>query len=127
MVRFAKGDRKIEVMGPYLDRLARAGRTGVAAIGVAQEFQRVFTGTTYHQDEGGGGVPHFSYAKADRRVTAYYFYLVDEMFGAAFVKVCAYGSAATDDPAGLQQLCDTLRPGVTRCSASAGGLGCRCR
>jgi hypothetical protein len=50
----------------------------------------VFTGTTYHADEGGGGVPHFSYAKADRRVTAYYFYLVDEAFGAAFVKICAY-------------------------------------
>lgn len=35
----------------------------------------MFTGTTHYADEG-GGVPHFSYAKADRRVTAYYFYLV---------------------------------------------------
>jgi hypothetical protein len=57
---------------------------------VAQEFQRVFTGTISHSDEGGGGVPHFSYAKADRRVTAYYFYLVDEVFGPAFIKICAY-------------------------------------
>jgi hypothetical protein len=40
-------------MRPHLDRLIRAKRTGVAAIGVAQEFQRVFTGTTYHGDEGG--------------------------------------------------------------------------
>jgi hypothetical protein len=70
VVRFAKGDRKIEVMGPYLERLTRVGQTGVAAIGVAQEFQRVFTGTTYHPDEGGGGLPRFGYAKADRRVTA---------------------------------------------------------
>jgi len=77
-------------MRPHLDRLARAGRTGVAAIGVAQEFQRVFTGTTYHSDEGGEGVPRFGYAKADRRVTAYYFYVVDEVFGSAFIKVCAY-------------------------------------
>ncbi|MGH4001942.1 MAG: hypothetical protein ACRDTJ_31265 [Pseudonocardiaceae bacterium] len=90
VIRFAKGQRKLEVMRPYLDRLARQGRTGVAAIGVAQEFQRVFTGTTYHCDEGGGGVPRFGYAKADRRVTAYYFYLVDEVFGPAFIKVCAY-------------------------------------
>ena len=45
-VRFGKGDRKLEVMRPHLERLAREGRTGVAAIGVAQEFQRVFTGTT---------------------------------------------------------------------------------
>jgi hypothetical protein len=50
----------------------------------------VFTGTTYHPDEGGEGVPRFGYAKADRRVTAYYFYLVDEVFGSAFIKVCAY-------------------------------------
>ncbi|HEX8762037.1 MAG TPA: hypothetical protein VF734_19145, partial [Pseudonocardiaceae bacterium] len=53
VIRFVKGDRKVEVMRPHLDRLIRAKRTGVAAIGVAQEFQRVFTGTTYHGDEGG--------------------------------------------------------------------------
>ncbi|HKR51744.1 MAG TPA: hypothetical protein VJT72_19600 [Pseudonocardiaceae bacterium] len=35
VVRFVKGDRKLEVMRPHLDRLARAGRSGVAAIGVA--------------------------------------------------------------------------------------------
>jgi hypothetical protein len=60
-VRFVKVDRKLEVMRPHLDRLARQGRTGVAAIGVAQEFQRVFTGTTHYPE--GGGAPHFSYAK----------------------------------------------------------------
>jgi hypothetical protein len=90
VVRFAKGERKLEVMRPHLDRLAREGRYGVAAIGVAQEFQRVFTGSTYHSDANGGGVPRFGYHKADRRVTVYYFYLVDEVFGPAFVKVCAY-------------------------------------
>lgn len=137
VVRFARGDRKLDVMRPHLDRLAAAGRCGVAAIGVAQEFQRVFTGTTHRAD--GGGAPHFSYAKADRRVTAYYFYLVDDVFGPAFIKICAYfpypikiwlnghehakraaaaagigftalanGFATTDDPEGLQQVCDTL-------------------
>jgi hypothetical protein len=30
------------------------------------------------------------HAKADRRVTCYYFYLWDEDFGPAFIKVCAY-------------------------------------
>jgi hypothetical protein len=69
VVRFAKGARKLEVMRPHLDRLACQGRCGVAAIGVAQEFQRVFTGTTFHPDEGGEGLPRFGYAKADRRVT----------------------------------------------------------
>ena len=145
VVRFAKGERKLEVMRPHLDRLAREGRCGVAAIGVAQEFQRVFTGTTYHPDADGGGVPRFGYHKADRRVTAYYFYVVDEVFGPAFVKVCAYfpypckiwlngheyakraataagigfteldnGFATTDDPAGLQRLCDDARAGHHR-------------
>ena len=41
-VRFAKEDRKADVMAPYLDRQAATGRSGVAAIGVAQEFQRVW-------------------------------------------------------------------------------------
>ncbi|MGH3771205.1 MAG: hypothetical protein ACRDRW_07390, partial [Pseudonocardiaceae bacterium] len=90
VVRFAKGERKLEVMRPHVDRLTRAGRTGVAAVGVAQEFQRVFSGTTYHPEEGGGGLPRFGYAKTERRVTAYYFYLVDEAFEPAFTKVCAY-------------------------------------
>ena len=36
------------------------------------------------------GLPWFAFAKADRRVTCYYFYLWDEEFGPAFVKVCAY-------------------------------------
>ena len=143
VLRFAKGQRKLEVMRPYLDRLAGAGRTGVAAIGVAQEFQRVFTATARQPE--GGGAPHFSFAKADRRVTAYYFYVVDEVFGPAFIKICAYfpypikiwcnghehakraaaragigftelanGFAATDDPARLQEICRTLQPGTIR-------------
>ena len=142
-VRFAKGDRKLDVMRPHLDRLDGEGRVGVAAVGVAQEFQRVFTATTHRGD--GGGAPHFAFAKADRRVTAYYFYLVDEVFGPAFIKVCAYfpypvkiwlngheyakrkaaaagigftalanGFAAATDPAGLQRLCDTLGSGAIR-------------
>ena len=89
VVRFNNGERKLDAMRPHLDRLAGEGRRGVAAIGVAQEFQRVFTGTTYRPEADGGGLPRFGYHKADRRVTAYYFYLVDEVFGPAFVKVCA--------------------------------------
>jgi hypothetical protein len=34
--------------------------------------------------------PQFTFAKADRRVTCYYFYLWDEDFGPAFIKVCGY-------------------------------------
>ncbi|MFZ5851652.1 MAG: hypothetical protein ACOYY2_09705 [Actinomycetota bacterium] len=88
LVRFAKGDRKIEVMRPHLARAAAAGGSRVAAIGVAQEFAPVFTGTQREGRE--GSVPSFSFAKVDRRVTCYYFYLWDDDFGPAFVKVCAY-------------------------------------
>jgi len=138
MVRFTKTDRKIEKMQPYIAAQAATGRSGVAAIGVAQEYANVFTGT---QRPTSNGAPWFAFAKADRRVTCYYFYLWDEEFGPAFLKVCAYfpypakiwvnghewakrqasragigfrelsnGFAATDDPAGLQAICDRLGP-----------------
>jgi hypothetical protein len=89
VVRFGKNDRKLSVMQPHLDRQAATGRAGVAAIGVAQEFQRVFTAAT-GAVRAEGGAPHFSWGKADRRVTAYYFYLWDEDFGPGFIKICAY-------------------------------------
>jgi hypothetical protein len=137
-VRFGKGDRKAEVMAPYLERQAATGRSGVAAIGVAQEFQRVWAA---YQRETSTAAPQFTFAKADRRVTCYYFYLWDAGFGPAFIKVCSYfpypakvwfnghewakrqasragigftelsnGFAACDDPAGLQAICDRLGP-----------------
>ena len=102
VVRFGKDDRKIEVMRPYLARQARTGRSGVAAIGIAQEFQNVFSSA---QRKGDSGVPWFSFFKADRRVTCFYFYLWDVDFGPAFIKICAYfrtrsrcGSTATSGP-----------------------------
>ncbi len=140
VVRFKKEDRKAEVMAPYLRRQAATGRSGVAAIGVSQEFQRV--GAAYRR-ETRTAAPQYTFAKADRRVTCYYFYLWDEGFGLAFIKVCAYfpypakvwlnghewakrqalragirfteltdGFAACDDPALLQKICDRLQPGT---------------
>jgi len=139
-VRFGKDDRKIDVMTPYLDQQAATGRSGVAAVGVAQEFQRVWAA---YQRDTRTAAPQYTFAKADRRVTCYYFYLWDEDFGPAFIKVCAYfpypakiwvnghewakrqarkagigftalsnGFAACDDPAGLQAICDRLQPGT---------------
>jgi hypothetical protein len=139
-VRFGKDDRKIDVMQPYLDRQAATGRSGVAAVGVAQEFQRVWAA---YQRDTQTAAPQYTFAKADRRVTCYYFYLWDEDFGPAFIKVCAYfpypakiwvnghewakrqaaqagigftalsnGFAACDDPDGLQAICDRLQPGT---------------
>jgi hypothetical protein len=139
-VRFTKDDRKADVMAPYLRRAAATGRSQVAAIGVAQEFQRVWTA---YQRETRTAAPQFTFTKADRRVTCYYFYLWDAGFGPAFIKVCSYfpypakvwvnghewakrqaaragisftelsnGFAACDNPAGLQAICDRLGPGT---------------
>jgi hypothetical protein len=71
-----------------LDRYAAAtGRSQLVAIGVAQEYQRVFTGT---KDQTPTGAVWFSYTRTERRVACYYFYLWDEGFGPAFIKICAY-------------------------------------
>jgi hypothetical protein len=139
-VKFTKADRKIETMRPYLARQAATGRSGVAAIGVAQEFQRVWTA---YRRETRSGAPQFTFTKNDRRVTCYYFYLWDADFGPGFIKVCSYfpypakvwinghewakrqaakagiaftelsnGFGSCDDPAGLQEICDRLGPGT---------------
>jgi len=90
VVRFGKEDRKQEVMRPYLARRAATGQPGVAAIGVAQEYQSVWSG--YQRKDRGdtGRQVWFSFTKADRRVTCYYFYIWDGDFGPSFIKVCAY-------------------------------------
>src|SRR6478672_10664203 len=139
-VKFGKDEAKLEVMQPHLARQASTGRSGVAAIGVAQEFQRVWTA---YEGKTSAGTPRWNFVKEDRRVTCYYFYLWDENFGPAFIKVCAYfpypakvwvnghewakrqaakagigftalsnGFASCTDPAALQEICDRLGPGT---------------
>jgi len=136
LVKFVKGDRKIDVMRPYLDAQAKTGESAVVAIGFAQEYQNVFAA---NQRQGSNGIPWFTFTKADRRVTCFYFYLWDENFGPGFIKVCAYfpypvkvwinghewakrqaahagisftelsnGFAGCEDPATLQAICDRL-------------------
>ena len=90
IVAFGKTDRKQEVMGPYVQRQAATGRSGVAAIGVAQEYQNVFAACQRADRGRTGRQVWFSFRKADRRVTCFYFYLWDTDFGPAFIKVCAY-------------------------------------
>jgi hypothetical protein len=143
VVRFRRGDRKVEVMRPYLDRAASTGRPQVAAIGVSQEFATVWTARKRDTDP--AKPPQFSFTKEQRRVTVYYLYLWDDDFGAAFIKICSYfpypiklwlnghewakrqatkagigftalsnGFALADDPTGLQAICDRLGPGAIR-------------
>jgi hypothetical protein len=139
-IKFGKDDDKLATMAPHLRRQAASGCSGVAAVGVAQEFQRVWSAT---EGKTSTGTPRWSFYKADRRVTVYYFYLWDADFGPAFIKLCAYfpypgkiwinghewakrqaaragiaftelsnGFASCDDPAALQAICDRLGPGT---------------
>jgi len=141
LVPLKAADRNIEVMKPYLDRAAASGRSQVAAVGVAQEPQRVFIARKRDTDP--AKPPQFSFDKKDRRVTVYYFYLWDASFGPAFIKVATYcpwpmkiwvnghewakqqarkigpgftelsnGFASCDDPPLLQRICDALQPGT---------------
>ena len=136
LVRFGRDDRKADVMRPFLKR---ATEPGVVAIGVAQEFQSVFTG--YERPEQTGPPTRFGFHKQDRRVSVYYLYIWDDDFGPGFIKICTYfpypakvwlnghewakrqaakeelafgslanGFASTDDPARLQAICDRLGP-----------------
>ena len=142
VVRFTRADRKIDVMQPYVAAQAATGISGVAAIGVAQEFAPVFTATRRPSPN---DIPWFDFVRTQRRVTCYYFYLWDADFGPAFIKICAYfpypmkiwvnahewakrqavaagiaftelsnGFASCEDPAALQQICDRFGPGVIR-------------
>lgn len=136
LVQFAKDARKADVMRPYLEA---ATEPGVVAIGVAQEFQSVFTGYKRKTDK--PGAVCYGFEKADRRVSCYYFYVVDAEFGPGFIKLCSYfpypakvwvnghewakrqatragiaftelanGFATCCDPQALQAICDALGP-----------------
>src|SRR5262249_17927248 len=156
LVPLKAADRNVEVMRPYLEKAAATGRSQVAAIGVAQEMQRVFIARKRATDP--GMCPQFSFEKKDRRVTVFYFYLWDAGFGPAFIKVCTYcpwpvkiwvnghewakqqarkvGLGFTELPAALPPatILPCCRGSATRCSparstcsSSGGCTGCRCR
>jgi hypothetical protein len=77
-------DRKLDHVREYLDQ---ATQPGVVVIVVAQEVQKVFMG--YRRPSKAGGA-QFGFDKADRRVTVYYFYILDPAFGLGFIKICSY-------------------------------------
>jgi len=143
VIRFTAGQRKAEVMAPYLEAAAVAGRSRVVAVGCAQEFQLVWTARKRDTDP--GGCPQFSFTKEQRRVSVFYIYIFDERMGPGFIKICTYfpypvkawvnghewakrqaaaagigftalsnGFASCDDPAALQDICDRFGPGTVQ-------------
>ena len=143
VVTFKAGDRKAEVMAPYLQAGAATGRSQVVAVGCAQEFQLVWTARKRATDP--GRCPQFSFTKEQRRVSVFYVYIFDEQMGPGFIKICSYfpypvkvwvnghewakrqaaaagigftalsnGFASCEDPAALQAICDRFGPGTVQ-------------
>ena len=143
VIRFTAGQRKADVMAPYLDAAAAAGRSQVVAVGCAQEFQLVWTARKRDTDP--AGCPQFSFTKEQRRVSVFYIYIFDERMGPGFIKICTYfpypvkawvnghewakrqaaaagigftalsnGFASCEDPAALQDICDRFGPGTVQ-------------
>ena len=81
-------DRKLDHVRPHLEAAEREGRFGVVAVVVAEEFQRVWSARNRSQKP---GVASLDFFWDKRRVGAYYFYILDEEFGPAFIKICTYG------------------------------------
>jgi len=86
LVAFKPGERKLEVMAP---RLQAARTPGVVAIGTAQEVQWVTMGADPRRNPT-TGVPRYSFRRAERRVSVFYFYIADAEWGPCFIKLCAY-------------------------------------
>jgi hypothetical protein len=80
-------DRKLDHVRPYMDRAEAAGRYGVVAIVAAQEFQWVFSAT---KKTGRTVGVWFDWKKTERRVSCYYFYVMDREFGPGFIKICTW-------------------------------------
>lgn len=85
LLKFKSGDRKDDLANQM--RRDRGVRGGVVFIGVAQEKTKAFSGKAKPEK----GVGWFEYTR-DKTVyvNQYYFYVDDEEFGPAFVKVCSY-------------------------------------
>ena len=143
VIRFGAGERKADVMAPYLDAAAGPGRSQVAAVGCAQEFQLVWTARKRDTDP--GLCPQFSFTREQRRVPVFYVCIWDTAMGSGFIKICSYfpypvkawvnghewarrqalaagigftalsnGFASCADPAGLQAICDRFGPGTVQ-------------
>lgn len=84
IVHFARGARKEDVAAEHRARLASA--EGVVIIGIAQEKAHAFKASKRSD----GPMVGFQYSRQSVYVNYYSFYLLDDDFGPAFIKVCTY-------------------------------------
>jgi hypothetical protein len=142
VARFAKGESKEQIAGPYLAEAEAEDREGVVLVGVAQEKVAAWRGW---KEGARRSHPWFRYGRQSLFVNHYYFYLWDAEWGPAFVKFCPYapypiwvwcnghewakrqltkvgvgftaldnGLAAVDDPEAAHRICARLSAGHLR-------------
>lgn len=91
VVRFGKDESKEDRARPYQDAAAAAGAPGVVLVGKAQEKMNAWTG---YKDKasplGTDAHPHFVFSRQSKVPDHWYFYLLDDVWGPALVKLCPY-------------------------------------
>lgn len=91
VLRFRRGDPKETMARPFQLAAAQEGRIGVVAVGKAQERMDVWAG--YKDKNSSLGTdrhPHFSFSRQSRVPDHWYFYLWDDQWGPAFIKLSTY-------------------------------------
>jgi hypothetical protein len=86
MLTFAKGQRKDDVVAPYIQQAA--GQEGIVLIGKAQEKTTTFRTTKGHGPRSADRYPRL--LRTTAMVNQYYFYGVDADFGPFFFKFSSY-------------------------------------
>jgi hypothetical protein len=86
ILSFGKGERKDDVVAPYLKRAA--GREGIVLIGKAQEKTTTFRTTKGHGPRSADRYPRL--LRTTAMVNQYYFYGMDVDFGRFFFKFSSY-------------------------------------
>lgn len=88
LVHFERGQRKDDVAARFRKEFGQS--EGVIFIGVAQEKANAFRSRKKDKS----GYVGFEYSRQSVCVNHYYFYIQDEDFGPAFIKVCTYAPYA---------------------------------
>ncbi|MGH2733965.1 MAG: hypothetical protein ACRDKZ_00170 [Actinomycetota bacterium] len=91
VVRFRRGDNKEEIARPYQLAAAAQGRPGVVLVGKAQERMDVWRGwVDKDSPRSTKSHPHFCFSRQSAVPDHWYFYLWDDRWGPAFVKLSTY-------------------------------------
>lgn len=91
VVRFARGDDKEDIARPYQRAAADKGAPGVVLVGKAQERMAVWRGwVDKHDPRSSKGHPCFRFSRQSAVPDYWYFYLWDDHWGPAFIKLSTH-------------------------------------